>query len=77
MFVVDGNVAFGCLTFFVLCFFLLFGFGIELGNWLRLDNPMWGSLVVFSALWWFIRYRRKKEKEKSRRYIEGLEDYDD
>ena len=76
MIVTDGPFFSGCLIAFGLCVFLLFGAGITLGNWLQLDNPMWGVLIVFSALWWFIRYRRKKEKEKSRRYIEGLEDYD-
>lgn len=60
MIVTDGPFFSGCLMVFGLCFFLLFGAGITLGNWLRLDNPMWGVLIVFSVLWWFIRYRRKQ-----------------
>ena len=50
MIVTDGPFFSGCLMVFGLCFFLLFGAGITLGNWLRLDNPMWGVLIVFSVL---------------------------
>ena len=79
MIVSDGPFFSGCLIAFCLIVFALFFAGHYISRWLGLEGTdyyMLGPLIVFGALWWFIRYRRKKEKEKSRRYIEGLEDYD-
>ena len=80
MIVTDGPFFSGCLIAFCMIVFALFAMGYFVSKWLGLlgtQFEMVGPLIVFCALWWFIRYRRKKEKEKSRRYIEGLEDYDD
>ena len=79
MIVTDGPFFSGCLLVFCMIVGALFFIGVLITKWLGLegtDFQMVGPLIVFCALWWFIRYRRKKEKEKSRRYIEGLEDYD-
>ncbi len=79
MIVTDGSFFSGCLIVFCLIVFALFFMGYFVSKWLGLlgtHYDMLGPLIVFCVLWWFIRYRRKKEKEKSRRYIEGLEDYD-
>ena len=80
MIVTDGPFFSGLLIAFCLIVFALECIGLLISKWLGLDGTSFyfvGPLIVYCALWWFIRYRRKKEKEKSRRYIEGLEDYDD
>ena len=79
MIVTDGPFFSGFLLVFCLIVFALEFIGLLISKWLGLDGTSFyfvGPLIVYCALWWFIRYRRKKEKEKSRRYIEGLEDYD-
>ena len=80
MIVTDGPFFSGCLLVFCLIVFALEFIGFLISKWLGLDGTSFyfvGPLIVYCTLWWFIRYRRKKEKERSRRYIEGLEDYDD
>ena len=69
MIVTDGPFFSGCLVVFCLIVFALFYMGFLLSKCLGLEGAdneligpyeMIGPLIVFCALWWYIRYRRKK-----------------
>lgn len=82
MIVTDAPLFSGCLIAFCLIVFALFYIGFLLSKCLGLagaDNEligpyeMIGPLIVFGALWWYIRYRRRKRAE---RYQNHDYDYD-
>ena len=79
MIVTDGPFFSGCLLVFCLIVFALFTMGYFVSKWLGLlgtQFEMVGPLIVFCALWWIIRYRRKRENERYRNHDYDLDDYD-
>ena len=74
MIVTDGPFFSGFLLVFCLIVLFLFCLGGVISGWLGLDGSyydMLGPLLVFSALWWLIRYRRRKRIERYKKH-----DYD-
>ena len=76
MIVTDGPFFSGLLIAFCLIVFALECIGLLISKWLGLDGTSFyfvGPLIVYCALWWFIRYRRRKRIE---RYKNHDYDYD-
>ncbi|WP_406037316.1 hypothetical protein [Succinimonas sp.] len=64
MIVTDGPFFSGLLVVFCLIVLFLFCAGVLISRWLGLEGTqfqMVGPLIVFCALWWIIRYRRRKK----------------
>ena len=66
MIVTDGPFFSGFLLVFCLIVLFLTCVGVAIDRWLGLSTEyyMVGPLIVYSTLWWIIRYRRKKRTER-------------